>query len=98
MFQPRHIVKASVSYLYLMILPCIRVTRQQHILSFLCVYFQINLLASINLSLRVFVYGIYVITLVDSRHQHRAAADMSHLISVPPDFPRPSQWHIIQRS
>jgi hypothetical protein len=29
-----HIFKASASYLYVMILPCILVTRQQHILSF----------------------------------------------------------------
>jgi hypothetical protein len=34
-----HIFKASVTYLYVMILPCILVTRQKHILSFLCVYF-----------------------------------------------------------
>jgi hypothetical protein len=33
-----HIFKTSVSYLYVVILPCILVTRQQHILSFLCVY------------------------------------------------------------
>jgi hypothetical protein len=32
-------IKESVSSLYVMILPCILVTRQQHILSFLCVYF-----------------------------------------------------------
>jgi hypothetical protein len=29
-----HIFKTSVSHLYVMILPCILVTRQQHILSF----------------------------------------------------------------
>jgi hypothetical protein len=34
-----HVLKTSASYLYLMILPCILVTRQQHTLSFLCVYF-----------------------------------------------------------
>jgi hypothetical protein len=34
-----HILKTSVTYLYVMILPCILVTREQHILSFLCVYF-----------------------------------------------------------
>jgi hypothetical protein len=33
-----HIFKASVSYLYVMILPCILVTRQQHVLSFLWRY------------------------------------------------------------
>jgi hypothetical protein len=39
-----HIFKTSVTYLYVMILSCILVTRQQHILSFLCVYFETNLL------------------------------------------------------
>jgi hypothetical protein len=34
-----HIFKGSVSYLYVMILPCILVTRQQHTLKSLCVYF-----------------------------------------------------------
>jgi hypothetical protein len=31
-----HIFKPSVTYLYVLILPCILETRQQHILSFLC--------------------------------------------------------------
>jgi hypothetical protein len=34
-----HIFNTFVTYLYVMILPCILVMRQQHILSFLCVYF-----------------------------------------------------------
>jgi hypothetical protein len=34
-----HIFKGFVSYLNVMILPCILMTRQQHILSFLCVCF-----------------------------------------------------------
>jgi hypothetical protein len=34
-----HISKTSLTYLYVKILPCILVTRQQHVLSFLCVYF-----------------------------------------------------------
>jgi hypothetical protein len=34
-----HIFKTFVSYLYVMILSCILVTRQQHVLIFLCVYF-----------------------------------------------------------
>jgi hypothetical protein len=34
-----NIFKPSVTYLYVLILPCILVTRQQHALSFLCVYF-----------------------------------------------------------
>jgi hypothetical protein len=46
-----HIFKISVTYLYVMILPCILVTRQQHILNFLCVYFSTNLLISVNYSL-----------------------------------------------
>jgi hypothetical protein len=33
-----HIFEGSVSYLYIIILPCILVMRQQYILSFLCVY------------------------------------------------------------
>jgi hypothetical protein len=45
-----NIFKTSVSFLYVMLLPCILVTRQQHILSFLCVYFQTNLLTSVSLS------------------------------------------------
>jgi hypothetical protein len=34
-----YIFKGSVSYLYVMILPCILLMRKHHILSFLCVYF-----------------------------------------------------------
>jgi hypothetical protein len=34
-----YIFKTSVAYVYVIILPCILVTRQQHVLSFLCVYF-----------------------------------------------------------
>jgi hypothetical protein len=33
--EPSHIFKGSHCYLYVMILPCILVTRQQHILGFL---------------------------------------------------------------
>jgi hypothetical protein len=33
-----HIIKTAASYLYVTILSSILVTRQQHILSFLCVY------------------------------------------------------------
>jgi hypothetical protein len=40
LFELCHIFKASVSYLYVTILSCILVTRQQHTLSFLCVYLQ----------------------------------------------------------
>jgi hypothetical protein len=32
-----HIFKTSVTYFYIMILPCILVMRQQHILTFLCI-------------------------------------------------------------
>jgi hypothetical protein len=34
-FELRHIFKSSVSYIYITILPCILLTRPQHILSFL---------------------------------------------------------------
>jgi hypothetical protein len=34
-----HIFRGSVCYFYVMILPCILVTRQHRVLSFLCVYF-----------------------------------------------------------
>jgi hypothetical protein len=37
-FELCHIFKESISYLHVMILPCILVMRQQHILSFLCVH------------------------------------------------------------
>jgi hypothetical protein len=47
-FELCHIFKASVSYLYNMILFCIQVTRRQHVLSFLYVYFQINCFTDIN--------------------------------------------------
>jgi hypothetical protein len=38
-FELCHTFKASAMYHYVMILPCILVTRQQQILRFLCVYF-----------------------------------------------------------
>jgi hypothetical protein len=42
------IFETSVTYLYVTILPCILVMRQQHILSLLCAYYQTNLLAGVN--------------------------------------------------
>jgi hypothetical protein len=41
-----HFFETSVSYLYVLIFPCIIVTRQQHILGFLCVYFCIRFTSS----------------------------------------------------
>jgi hypothetical protein len=43
-----HFQSISVGYLYIMILPCILVMRQQHTLNLLCIYFYTNLLTSIN--------------------------------------------------
>jgi hypothetical protein len=48
--QLYHIFKESVSYLYIMILPCILVTRQQYIHSFPCVYFYTNPLTRVKVS------------------------------------------------
>jgi hypothetical protein len=36
LFELCHIFKGFISYLYVVIVPCILVTRYQHILSFLC--------------------------------------------------------------
>jgi hypothetical protein len=38
-FELRHIFKTTISYLYVMILPCNLVTRRQYVLSFFYVYF-----------------------------------------------------------
>jgi hypothetical protein len=37
-FELYHIFKGSIGCLYVMIWPCIMVMRQQHILSYLCIY------------------------------------------------------------
>jgi hypothetical protein len=58
-----HIFKISVTYLNVMILPCILVTGQQHILSLLWVYFYTSLFIGVNQSLCVFfVVYIYIVT------------------------------------
>jgi hypothetical protein len=56
-----HIFVTPVSYLYVIMLPCILVTRQQHTLSFLYVYLYTNLLTSVNSHFCAFLYFIYVI-------------------------------------
>jgi hypothetical protein len=76
-----HSFKASLSYLYVMTLPSILVTTQQHIrvltVSFLCVYFNSNLYTNVSVfSLRYLYY-----LRIHSHLQHRPAADVSHLIS-----------------
>jgi hypothetical protein len=43
-----HISKVPISNHYVMNLPCIVVTRQQCILSFLCVYFYTSLFTRVN--------------------------------------------------
>jgi hypothetical protein len=35
---------------------------------------------------------------VDSHHQHKPKAEVSDLISVPSDFPGPSQWQLPEQS
>jgi hypothetical protein len=47
-----------------------------------------SLLASIEVSVLSLQYLCYLP--VDSHHRHKPEADVSHSISVPPDFPRPS--------
>jgi hypothetical protein len=61
-FEPCHIIKRSVSRLYAVILPCILVMRQQHRLTFLCIYFKTNHFTSVNLSFCVSLYRICVIS------------------------------------
>jgi hypothetical protein len=58
-FELCHIFEWSISYLYVMILPCVLVTRQQHILSFLCVCFYTDFfLVSIKVSVCFFIVAM----------------------------------------
>jgi hypothetical protein len=60
-FELCYIFKGSIiTYLYAMILPCIVVTRHQHILCFYLCLLQINILGSIVYSFFAFICGIYV--------------------------------------
>jgi hypothetical protein len=73
-----------------MILPRILVTRQQHIGYLVFSAFTsrpTSLLASIKVSVFSFMVSMLSPSLC---HQHRQAADVSHLISVQPGYPRPS--------
>jgi hypothetical protein len=47
---------------------------------------------SILASVKVSVFSLWYLYYppVDTRHQHRPAAGVSHLISVPPGFPGPT--------
>jgi hypothetical protein len=83
-----HIFKPSVTYLYVMILPCLLVMRKRHILSFLSEYTSrpTSLLASIKVCVFLFMVPYQS---VDSHHQHRRTFDVSHLTSVSPGFPGP---------
>jgi hypothetical protein len=62
---------------------CLRFWWHQHILSFPCVYFQTNLLISIN---QIFCFPLWYLCYlpVGLNHQHRLAADVSRSVSVPP--------------
>jgi hypothetical protein len=62
-FEFCHIFKVSVTYIYVMILSCIMVTRQLYILNIICVYFyETNLLTSANSGFCVFLYDIHIIS------------------------------------
>jgi hypothetical protein len=79
-----HICKGFVSYLYVTILPCILLTRQQHILTFLCVYF---------FMVSVCVYAI-------SLQIHIISIDQQLMYSInfsPPGFPGPFYWQILRQ-
>jgi hypothetical protein len=58
-FDLCHIFKGSITCLYATILPCILVTRHQHILSFLCIYYRLtSLLAPIRVSIIFFTLSM----------------------------------------
>jgi hypothetical protein len=85
-----HVFKGPNSCLYITIRPLFRWWGRQHIpvLSFLCVYFYVSL---------CFFYLRHICHLPIDLHQHRPTADVSNLISVPRNFPHPSQWHILKQ-
>jgi hypothetical protein len=73
-----HIFKGSVSYLYVTILPCILVVKQQHIHLVFSAFTSrpISVLAPIKVSAFFFMVLRYLPA--DSRNQHRPAAGASH--------------------
>jgi hypothetical protein len=60
-FELCHIFKGSISCLLVMILPFILVTGQQHVLSFLCIYFWTNLLTGVRVSVFLLVFMVCVL-------------------------------------
>jgi hypothetical protein len=76
-----YIFNTSVSYFYVTILPCILVTREQYVFA--------SRPTSLQASNKVPLFSLWYLCYHpgDSHHQHRPAADESHLISVPPGFP-----------
>jgi hypothetical protein len=61
------------------------------------IYRPTSLLASIKVPVFLFIVSMLSLS-VDSRHQHRPEADVSHLISVPLGFSGPSKWLILKQS
>jgi hypothetical protein len=94
-FELCHVMKSSVSFLYVMILSRILVTRHQHNLS---AFTSRTTSSLVSIRPSVFLFIQFILPSSNLHHQHRPAADVPHLISVPPDFPGLSYWYILKQS